>query len=244
MQRLATILVLLAVLLVACSDDVERDLDDAESSLRSMEADVGAARAALQAAQAAAQACDPDGAADAAEVLGTLVEQINASAAEGIASALDATGHSDQYDALAASFIASMETLAAEAAALVPPANEAVGLARQRLDDGECDSAIDDTSDGSTTGGGSGGGGSGSVEIPVLMIGGANFPAEQFHEANPDACDEYHYHGSPVFALDGTSISDPNPRGCGHGTTGELEVVVITVSQAEFDAYRAALVGD
>lgn len=241
-QRLATIVVLLALLLVACNEEEEAAFDDAEISLQSMEADIGEARAALAAAQAAAQIGDPIGAAEAAGTLGELVIRIEDTGALGIRDARLATGLGQELDARLASITAQMEALVAEAAALVPPANEAVGLAQQRLDDGECDSAIDDTSDGSRTGGDDGGGG-GTVEVSVLVIGGANFPAEQFHEANPDACSEYHYHGSPVFALDGTSISDPDPMGCGHGTTSDLSPVVITVSQAEFDAYRDLLAG-
>lgn len=58
--------------------------------------------------------------------------------------------------------------------------------------------------------------------LEVLVINGKFFPANQFNQAGADTgCSSSHYHAAyEVSDIDlGTHLSDPNPSGCGFGTT-------------------------
>ena len=60
-----------------------------------------------------------------------------------------------------------------------------------------------------------------AVFVPSYLIGGQYYPVYQFIQADPDVCDYYHFHSATETALSIQLISilDPNPGGCGFGTT-------------------------
>ena len=63
--------------------------------------------------------------------------------------------------------------------------------------------------------------------VDVLIIGGDHYPVDQFTLSPGDAgCPNMeHWHSPPdraVTSLEGTEISDPAPRNCGHGRVAEI----------------------
>lgn len=75
-------------------------------------------------------------------------------------------------------------------------------------------------------------------EIQGLNIGGKFYPVFQFHQAGPDACDSDHWHAAAaVYAMDGTSITDPARNGCGFGKVSEVPVETRTVTEAEIATF-------
>jgi hypothetical protein len=66
-------------------------------------------------------------------------------------------------------------------------------------------------------------------KIKVISVGGKYIPVDQIHLANPDACSEKHWHGSPVTATDGTVLTDPLPGACGYCTESQCPILEIEV---------------
>ena len=83
------------------------------------------------------------------------------------------------------------------------------------------------------------------VSIMVVVINGKYYPVEQFTRCcgtlDACACDGYHLHSmhrGPVFSLDGSSITDPDPQGCGFGKIEDVEVKKIEVRVSVLDNYQ------
>jgi len=82
----------------------------------------------------------------------------------------------------------------------------------------------------------------GFVEVSVLILGGKQYPIEQFIAAPSDACDADHYHSAshgPVYSLEGGSITDPNPPACGFGKVRDVQDKNVFVKQSILDAYNS-----
>ena len=74
----------------------------------------------------------------------------------------------------------------------------------------------------------------------MLVIGGEQFPIEQFDLASRDACEKEHYHSPlPAHSLQGGTAFDPG--GCGFGTVDD--VIFVEVPFDAWTAYRNALSG-
>ncbi|MEM2160801.1 MAG: hypothetical protein QXN55_07610, partial [Candidatus Nitrosotenuis sp.] len=67
-------------------------------------------------------------------------------------------------------------------------------------------------------------------QLQVISIGGKDYPASQFKLSHPDSgCDFEHLHANTgtVTALDGTTLPDPDPTGCGFGPATNFHVITI-----------------
>ena len=74
----------------------------------------------------------------------------------------------------------------------------------------------------------------------MLVIGGEQFPIEQFDLASRDACEKEHYHSPlPAHSLQGGTTFDPGR--CGFGTVDD--VIFVEVPFDAWTAYRNALSG-
>ena len=136
---------------------------------------------------------------------------------------------SDEIAARSASVVARIESMLEGLPSLLGQVEAAVDLAQQRSDEGACS----DVEAGDEV----------LVFVEVMVIGGENFPIEQFHEAGADACSGDHYHGPQVFSLEGSSMFDPNGSECGFGKSGDVTIDMISVSEAVLDAYGNAVAG-
>ncbi len=90
---------------------------------------------------------------------------------------------------------------------------------------------------------GGGGGGGESIGVDVVVVDGERFPIEQFELASRDSCDREHYHSSLAsFSLEGGTLLDPRPSGCGFGTVDD--VTFVEVSADDWARYRERLAGN
>lgn len=81
------------------------------------------------------------------------------------------------------------------------------------------------------------------INVPVLQIGGQDYPAFQFSlvGAHLPFCGSDHWHASgAVCNLNGGSITDPDPGGCGFGTDPPLATTVVQIYQHEYDEFLAS----
>lgn len=93
-----------------------------------------------------------------------------------------------------------------------------------------------------SSGGGSGGGGE-TVGVDVVVVNGERFPIEQFELTSRDDCDREHYHSSLAsFSLEGGTLLDPSPGGCGYGAVND--VIFVEVSADDWARYRERLAGN
>lgn len=77
-------------------------------------------------------------------------------------------------------------------------------------------------------------------EVEVLIIDGEHYPTVQFHQAAPDACEAYHWHGGPARSLQGGTVRDTRPGSCGFGTVEELPVTRVWVLSSLWQEFRAS----
>lgn len=66
--------------------------------------------------------------------------------------------------------------------------------------------------------------------VDVIEYGGKLIPIDQIHSGRGEECDrEEHWHGNgaPAIALDGSSVSDPAPSGCGFGKTKSVPIKTV-----------------
>jgi len=105
-----------------------------------------------------------------------------------------------------------------------------------------------------TTAGGTGGAPDSSTPTPtateetvvmtVLVIRGDRYPAEQFITAQPDNCEELHYHQArwpgPVRALNGVLIEETQGmrNGCGHGMLKDIPSETASFPKSQVDAWQ------
>lgn len=70
-----------------------------------------------------------------------------------------------------------------------------------------------------------------AVQIQALFYQGKLIPLTQVHSGTGKECDggvgHWHANGSAAKALDGSTVSDPDPNGCGFGKVGEVPVVEV-----------------
>lgn len=66
--------------------------------------------------------------------------------------------------------------------------------------------------------------------VDVLKIGDKCYPTMQFHTAERDECASAHWHGGRATALDGSTMADPAPKGCGFGMTSQVPAGTVRLS--------------
>lgn len=70
------------------------------------------------------------------------------------------------------------------------------------------------------------------VLISVIPFGGSYIPVHLVRVAGPDECSGDHWHGGSVTMVNGETVSDPNPGGCGFGALADTPSQEIAVSLA------------
>ncbi len=92
-------------------------------------------------------------------------------------------------------------------------------------------------------------GGEETIGVEVVVVNGERFPIEQFDVPLRDVpirdrCNNReHYHSSlPSFSLEGGTLADPDPDGCGYATVDE--VIYVEVTAEEWNRYRNLLAGN
>jgi hypothetical protein len=86
------------------------------------------------------------------------------------------------------------------------------------------------------------GGGTGQIYfVQVFNIGGKDYPIYQFVSSSPDNCNDYHFHtlGGKAYAIDGSTLNDPAPSGCGFGKTNSMGFTSAGVYKSQITAWEA-----
>lgn len=75
-----------------------------------------------------------------------------------------------------------------------------------------------------------------NIDVTMLIHEGQQFPAVQFHSADPDLCKTDHYHpisGSLAYNRQKQAVSDPASKGCGFGPITRTPIEVIQMPRIE-----------